>query len=57
MDDLPPLPEPPPDLDENHFSTLQEVLSAISAIPGVAPQVEAFMRGRGIDDPQPTGAP
>jgi hypothetical protein len=38
-------------LDENEVSTAQELLNAVSALPGVWSQVSAFMRGRGIEDP------
>lgn len=38
-------------LDENHWNTLQELLNAVGALPGVMDKVDAYMRGRGIDDP------
>ncbi len=44
----PAVPEP----DDNHWNTLQEILNAIGDLPGVMDRVEAYMRGRGIEDPQ-----
>lgn len=42
----------PTELDGNHVSTVQEILSAISDLPGVMEKIDAYMRGRGIEDPQ-----
>jgi hypothetical protein len=42
----------PPQMDENHWNTLQELLTAIGDLPGVMEKVDAYMRGRGIEDPQ-----
>lgn len=39
-------------MDDNHWSTLQELLTAIGDLPGVMDKVDAYMRGRGIEDPQ-----
>lgn len=39
-------------MDDNHWNTLQELLNAVSSLPGVADKVDAFMRGRGIEDPK-----
>jgi len=39
-------------LDENHWHTLQELLTAVSSLPGVYERIEAFMMGRGIADPK-----
>ena len=50
----PPVPhEPPaPEMDDNHWNTLQELLNALAHLPGVFERVDAFMRGRGIEDPK-----
>ena len=42
----------PPELDENHWNTLQELLNAVNSIPGVWERVEAYMIARDIDDPK-----
>jgi hypothetical protein len=39
-------------MDDNHWNTLQEILNAIGALPGVMDKIDAYMRGRDIDDPQ-----
>ena len=39
-------------LDDNHWNTLQEILNALSDLPGVFERVEAFMIGRGIESPK-----
>jgi hypothetical protein len=39
------------EMDENHRNTLQEILNAIGAMPDIEARIDAFMRGRGIDDP------
>jgi hypothetical protein len=39
------------EMDENHLNTLQEILNAIGAMPDIEARIDAFMRGRGIDDP------
>lgn len=39
------------EMDENHWNTLQEMLNAIGALPNVYERIDAYMRGRGIDDP------
>lgn len=46
------LGDPPPQLDDTHFNTMQEIVTAIYDIPGVADKVDTYMRGRGIEDPQ-----
>jgi len=40
------------EMDDNHWNTLQEILNAIGAMPDIEARVDAFMRGRGIDEPQ-----
>lgn len=42
----------PPELDENHWCTIQEILTAIGDLPGVMEKVDSYMRGRGIENPQ-----
>ena len=42
----------PPELDENHWSTLQELMNAVGEIPGVWERVEAYMIGRDIENPK-----
>lgn len=42
----------PPELDENHWNTLQELLNAVDKIPGVWERVEAYMIAREIEDPK-----
>lgn len=42
----------PPEMDENHWNTLQELLNAVNELPGVWDRVESFMMGRGIDNPK-----
>lgn len=39
-------------MDDNHWNTLQELLTAIGALPGVMDKIDAYMRGRDIEDPQ-----
>lgn len=39
-------------MDDNHWNTLQELLNAIGCLPGVMDKIDAYMRGRDIDDPQ-----
>lgn len=39
-------------MDGNHWNTLQELLNAIGALPGVMDKIDAYMRGRDIEDPQ-----
>ncbi len=41
-----------PGMDDNHWNTLQEILNAIGELPGTMDRVDAYMRGRGIEDPQ-----
>lgn len=41
-----------PEMDDNHWNTLQELLNAVADLPGVFDRVDAFMRGRGIEDPK-----
>lgn len=43
---------PEQEMDDNHWSTLQELLTAIGDLPGVMDKIDAYMRGRGIDEPQ-----
>lgn len=38
-------------MGDDHWNTLQELLTAINALPGVRTQIEAYMMGRGLDDP------
>lgn len=40
------------EMDDNHWNTLQELLTAIGYLPGVYDKIDAYMRGRGIDDPE-----
>lgn len=39
-------------MDDNHWSTLQELLTAIGDLPGVMDKIDSYMRGRGIEDPE-----
>ena len=39
-------------MDENHWNTLQEILNAIHGLSGVEDRIEAYMLGRGIEDPK-----
>jgi len=39
-------------LDENQMNTVQEILNALAAMPEAFVRVEAYMRGRDIDDPK-----
>lgn len=39
-------------LDENHVATLQEILVAIGTLPGVRPQIIAWMMARDVQDPE-----
>lgn len=39
-------------LDEDHIHTIQELLTAVYDLPGVADKVDAWLRGRGFEDPQ-----
>lgn len=39
-------------MDDNHWNTLQELLNAIGAMPDVACKIDAYMRGRDIDNPE-----
>jgi hypothetical protein len=39
------------EMDDNHWSTLQELLTAIGDLPGVWDKIDAYMRGRGIENP------
>lgn len=39
-------------MDDNHWSTLQELLTAIGHLPGVMDKIDSYLRGRGIEDPQ-----
>jgi hypothetical protein len=41
-----------PQMDDNHWNTLQELLNAVAELPGVFERVEAFMIGRGIEAPK-----
>lgn len=41
----------PNQVGDEHWSTVQELLNAMSDLPGLAERVDAYMRGRGIDDP------
>ncbi len=40
------------EMDDNHWNTLQELLTAIGAMPDVWVRIDAYMRGRDIDDPE-----
>lgn len=40
------------EMDDNLRSTLQELLTAIGDLPGVMDKIDAYLRGRGVDDPQ-----
>lgn len=40
-----------PEMDDNHWNTLKNLLDAMTDLPGVAERVEAYMMGRGIEDP------
>jgi len=40
------------EMDDNHWNTLQELLNAIGCLPGVADKIDAYMRGRDIEDPE-----
>ena len=40
------------EMDDNHWNTLQEILNAIGCLPGVSERIDAYMRGRDIDDPE-----
>lgn len=40
------------EMDDNHWNTLQELLNAIGAMPDVSARIDAYMRGRDIDDPE-----
>jgi hypothetical protein len=40
------------EMDDNHWNTLQELLTAIGCLPGVMDKIDAYMRGRDIEDPQ-----
>jgi hypothetical protein len=44
--------DPNAQMDDNHWNTLQELLTAIGDLPGVMDKVDAYLRGRGIEDPQ-----
>ena len=39
-------------LDANHMHTAQELLNAVYDLPGVPEKVDAWLRGRGLEDPQ-----
>ena len=39
------------EMTDDHWSTLQELINAVFELPGVADRVDAYMRGRGIEDP------
>lgn len=39
------------EMDDNTWNTLQEILNAIGAMPDIETRIDAFMRGRGIEDP------
>lgn len=39
-------------LDENQINTVQEILNAIRDLKGVYDRADAYLRGRGIEDPQ-----
>lgn len=39
-------------MNDNHWNTLQELLTAIGALPGMMDKIDAYMRGRGIEDPR-----
>lgn len=41
-----------PALDEDHFNTLQELLSAVHCLPSVYDRIEAYMYGRNSEDPR-----
>ncbi len=47
-----PKPKAPPEMDDNHWNTLQELLTAVAELPGVFDKVDAYLRGRGIEDPK-----
>ena len=40
------------EMDDNHWNTLQEILNALGDLPGVNDRIDAYMRGRGIEDPE-----
>jgi hypothetical protein len=40
------------EMDDNHWNTLQELLNAIGAMPDISARIDAYMRGRDIDDPE-----
>ena len=40
-----------PEMTDEHFDTLYDVLHAINDLPHVRSLVEAYMRGRGCEDP------
>lgn len=44
--------DPDLQMDDNHWSTLQSLLTAIGDLPGVMDKVDAYMRGQGVEDPQ-----
>lgn len=39
-------------MDDNHWNTLQEILNAINSLDGVMDRIEAYMLGRGIENPE-----
>jgi len=39
-------------MDDNHWNTLQEILNALGDLPGVNDRIDAYMRERGIEDPE-----
>lgn len=43
--------EDSPPLTDHHFDTLYELLMAINHLPHVRDLIEAYMRGRGHEDP------
>lgn len=44
--------DPEAQMDDNHWHTLQEILTAIGDLPGVMDKIDSYMRGRGFEDPQ-----